>query len=120
MKKYFICFMVALPVLTPWPSFALDAPPPGTTYAYPLPATVGFVSLVYNMAGSGSVHIQVFDEARVLISDLTETKASGGLQSSQVCICGTIPPGIYFYLVTLAYDSGTREKLKVGKFVVTR
>ncbi len=97
---------------------ALDIPEPGASYAYPLPAKVGgTVSLVYTMAGPGSVRILVYNEAGDKVMDFSDLKPAG-LQSSLVGLC-CLPPGVYLYITFLNYDSGKSEKLRPAKFVVS-
>ena len=103
-----------------WPFYAnaLDTPSSGTTYSYPLPAKVGgTVNVVYTMASSGTAQIIVYNLSGVSVVNFTDNKTAG-LQSSAIDLC-CLAPGVYLYLVTLNYDSGSQEKLSAGKLVVT-
>jgi hypothetical protein len=98
-------------------SSAFDVPGPGSTYSFPLPVkNQSYVNIVYNMADSGTVQAVFFNEAGDEVIQFSETKIAG-LQSSSVFLC-CLSPGLYFYKVTLTYNSGTQEKLSVGKILV--
>ena len=116
MKKWFFVFLL-LVVFFPVSIEALDAPPAGNTYSYPLPAKVGgVVNVVYTMADSGTAQISVYNLSGVLVLNFNDLK-SVGLQSSAIDLC-CLAPGIYLYLVNLTYESGNQEKLNAGKLVV--
>lgn len=95
---------------------ALDAPSPGTTYSYPLPATSTYVNVVYNMDEAGTALIRVYNEAGNLVLSTTESKLSG-VQSTQFCLC-PMPSGLYLYSIQLTYQSGNQANLKIGKILV--
>lgn len=106
-------------ILLPFSAEALDTPPAGSTYSYPLPAKIGgAVNVVYTMANSGTVQISVYNLSSALVLSFNDIKAAG-LQSSAIDLC-CLAPGVYLYLIRLNYDSGGQEKLNAGKIVVVQ
>jgi hypothetical protein len=104
-------------LLAPLAAQALDTPADGTTYSYPLPVkNQSYVNLVYTMASSGTVQATIYNEAGDPVVTFSEPKAAG-LQTSSVYLC-CLSPGLYLYRLTLQYDSGSTEKLTIGKILV--
>jgi hypothetical protein len=117
--KYLIVIFMVLTVqsLFPFYAAALDAPEPGATYSYPLPVKPqSYINLVYNMTSSGTVQAVLFDEAGDQVLNFSEPKGEG-LQTSTIYLC-CLSPGLYFYRLTLTYDSGNLDKLRIGKILV--
>jgi hypothetical protein len=111
--------VVFLTAISPFPAKALDTPDAGTSYSYPLPAKAGsLVNVVYTMASSGTVQVMAYNESGDLVVQFTDLKTAG-LQTSQIDLC-CLAPGVYLYLVSLNYDSGSKQKLAPAKFVVIR
>jgi len=118
MKKALFTLFLSVSIFLPFSVQAVDAPGPGMTYSYPLPAKVGgTVNVVYMMADPGTAQISIYNLFGTLVLSFTDAK-SGGLQSSAIDLC-CLPPGVYLYLVQLNYNTGNQEKLSVGKLVVT-
>jgi len=119
-KRILLAVLPALLAMAPtFQASALDIPPSGTSYAYPLPAHQGtLVNLVYTMAETGSPEVLVYSESGDQVITFRDLKPIG-LQTSQVDLC-CLAPGVYLYFVILHYDSGNTEKLKPAKFVVIR
>lgn len=111
---------------TPTPSFTptitlTPSPPPaahGDSYIYPSPARGGRATLSYNMAESGTLDLQLWNQNGERISEITDRKPAGP-QATSFSLTG-FAPGIYYYLATLNYDSGMSERLKMEKFAVIR
>jgi hypothetical protein len=68
------------------------------------------------MASTGTVQVVLFNEAGDKVLTFSESKGAG-LQSSAIYLC-CLSPGLYFYRVTLTYDSGGQEGLSIGKILV--
>lgn len=105
--------LLAFPALL----WAFTPPDPGTSFVYPSPVPYGACpNVAYNMAGPGTVRVLIYSESGDLIDTVTETKPAG-VQQSQFCTY-TYAAGVYFYRLILTYDSGTQEKLPVGRFLL--
>jgi sugar lactone lactonase YvrE len=89
---------------------------PGECFIYPSPARGDHATLSYSMAESGRMDLKIWDEKGELADEVTDQKLAG----AQVTTFNLSPftTGIYFYQVTLSYDSGRTEKLKPRKFAV--
>ncbi len=68
------------------------------------------------MASPGNVTIRIYNEAGDLADEIDDSKPAG-LQTSQVST-GRMAPGVYYYLLSIRYDSGGSENQGVQKFVV--
>lgn len=97
---------------------APPAPGSGECFVYPMPVTGNGAYLAYNMAEAGTIHILLFNEAGDSVGTSTESKPAG-LQTSLLNTC-CMAPGLYFCLARINYASGSRETLRVSKFVVVR
>jgi len=87
-------------------------------YLFPSPAVGSTAHVAYCMAESGLVKIRVYNEIGELVDALEESK-SVGPQNSSINV-GKFAPGVYFYLLSLHYDTGNTEKHAKQKFVVLR
>ena len=104
---------------TPSPTSAYplsSVPAPGTSYVAPDPVTGNTAALAYNMAGTGSVDIRIFNAIGQMVNKQDEVK-SGGPQTSTLNV-SSYAPGVYVYVVTITYDVGGTSSLPVSKFVV--
>jgi hypothetical protein len=88
------------------------------SYIYPSPARGQSADIVYSMASAGMVKIRIHNETGRLVDTIDEHQP-GGWRSSKVSV-GKFAPGVYFYLISMAYDGGKRETLLRNKFVVLR
>jgi hypothetical protein len=70
------------------------------------------------MAGSGALKIRIYNEAGNLVDEVEELKPAGA-QFSRVKV-SAFAPGIYYYLISLSYDSGNSEKMGPKMFGVLR
>lgn len=82
----------------------------------PDPVTGNTAALAYNMAGTGSVDIRIFNAIGQMVNKQDEVK-SGGPQTSTLNV-SSYAPGVYVYVVTITYDVGGTSSLPVSKFVV--
>ncbi len=90
--------------------------PSGTCYVYPSPVRNGHATLAYDMGGSGKMEMVIWNQNREKVADVTDHKPAGS-QTTAFSLSG-FSPGVYLYLVTLSYDSGSSVKLKPGRFAV--
>jgi hypothetical protein len=70
------------------------------------------------MAGSGAVVVRVWNENAGLVDEVTERKPVG--KQITELLTGRYAPGVYFYQVSIQYDSGSGEKTGILKFAVLR
>jgi len=104
---------------TPTPFYGGANPPTqDTCFIYPSPARGDHAAVSYDMAESGIMDLKILNENGELAADITDRKVTG-VQVTPFQL-SPFSPGIYYYVVTLHYDSGRSERLKTGKFVVTR
>ena len=102
---------------TPTPSYnGLNPPDAGTCFIYPSPARGDHATVSYNMAESGRMDLKVWNEKAELEAHVTDQKPAG-IQITPFSICG-FASGVYFYVLTLNYDSGRVDKIKPKKFVI--
>ena len=108
------------PTQTPLPSYlGPNAPAPGTSFAYPSPATTnGIVSIAYDMEEGGTAQVLVWNESAELVADVSQNKWVGP-QETTLKILGWAR-GVYFYRVVLHYDSGKTNRLPPDKFYIGR
>jgi hypothetical protein len=97
-------------------AFGLQVAPTNGSYIYPSPTHGNTATIVYTMVQSGSVRIRIYNESGRLVDTITDTKSSS-LQTSPVSV-GKFAPGVYFYLINMAYDDGSKETQAKRKFVV--
>jgi DNA-binding beta-propeller fold protein YncE len=110
---------VTEPAFTPTPSYTGANPPgQGQCFIFPSPVRGDHASVSYSMAESGGIKIRIFNRRGELETEVDDHRPSG-VQATPFSVSG-FSPGIYFYTVTLDYDSGKSEKLKPGKFAVVR
>lgn len=95
-----------------------DPPSQDECFIFPSPAKGDHASLSYFMAGSGQMDLKVFNENGELAADIQDRKASG-IQVTAFDL-SRLAPGVYYYVVTLSYDSGQSVRLKPHKFTVIR
>ena len=93
-----------------------NPPVSGDFFIYPSPARGSQATVSYNMAQSGQVDLRVWNEKAELVTHMTDSKTAG-VQVTPLSIAG-FGTGVYFYSLTLTYDSGTVEKLGPKKFVI--
>jgi hypothetical protein len=104
------------PTLTPSPPN--NPPAPGLDFIYPSPARGDHANLAYVMAEAGMMRLKVWNQNGEVSSEINDHKPAG-VQATPFSLSG-FAPGVYFYRVTLEYDSGKTEQLKPGKFAVIR
>ncbi len=107
------------PTASPTPSYLGPNPPAsGTCFIYPSPAPKGGQAhVVYDMTGPGRMKLILWNEAAEKVAEVTDTKPAGN-QSTPFSLAG-LAPGVYFYSVTLSYDSGSTQKIRVQKFAIS-
>ncbi|HEY5037783.1 MAG TPA: NHL repeat-containing protein [bacterium] len=102
---------------TPTPSYNGSNPPDaGQFFIYPSPARGDHATLSYNMAGSGQIDLKIWNEKAELVAHVTDQKPAG-VQVTPFSISG-FATGIYFYALTINYDSGRNEQIKPQKFAI--
>ena len=99
-------------LVTPTPTFAGSE----ICFIYPSPARGDHATVAYQMAESGRMEFKLWNQNGELVDTLTDHKPAGS-QTTPFKISG-FASGVYFYVLTLRYDSGSTQKSKVGKFVV--
>lgn len=104
-----------LPTATPSYQGA-NPPAPGDFFIYPSPARGSQATVSYNMAQSGQVDLRIWNEKAELVAHVTDSK-SAGVQITPFSIAG-FGTGVYFYSMTLTYDSGQVKKMGPKKFVI--
>jgi sugar lactone lactonase YvrE len=108
---------VVEPVPTSTPSFqGFNPPGAGADFIYPSPARGTQARVVYFMTGPGRMKMTVWNEAAERRAEVTDQKPAGS-QSTAFDISGWAT-GVYFYALTLNYDSGAVQKLPPQKFAV--
>ena len=90
---------------------------PGGSYIFPSPTRGSSAKIVYTMVHAGNVRIRIHNEAGALVDTIQEDKPAG-FQASQVSV-GKFAQGVYFYLLNMNYDDGSKESQPAHKFVVT-
>lgn len=111
------CLYGVLPTPTPYYQGA-NPPTPENCFIYPSPARGDHATLSYDMAESGSMDLKILNENGELAAEITDRKPAG-VQVTPFDL-SRFAPGVYYYLVTLSYDSGKTDKIKVRKFMVIR
>lgn len=107
----------ATPTSTPTAPYPGSNPPGnGGVFLYPSPARGSQATVAYNMAAPGQVDLRVWDEKAELVTHVTDSKPAG-VQTTPFSIAG-FGSGVYFYSLTLTYDSGSTQKLGPQKFVI--
>jgi hypothetical protein len=107
----------AAPVATPAPT----SPPstaPSQAYTYPSPLPRGVTPFcVYTMREAGDVQIRVWNAAGDLVAQVFDSARPAGTQQSSLRL-NYFAPGVYYYRVSLSYQSGATEQLSAQKFAV--
>jgi hypothetical protein len=99
------------------PAYTGGNPPgQGTCFIYPSPVRGNQAALSYYMAESGQMDLKIWNENGELALKTRDRKPAG-VQVTPFSPSG-FTRGVYFYTVTLLYDSGNSERLKPGKFAV--
>ncbi|HTC20623.1 MAG TPA: hypothetical protein VK859_07245, partial [bacterium] len=80
------------------------------------PARGSQAALSYNMAGAGNVDLKIWNEKAELVARVTDQKP-GGVQVTSFSIAG-FASGVYFYALTIQYNSGLVQKIGPQKFVI--
>jgi hypothetical protein len=106
------------PTVTPGGYQGPNPPESGKAFVYPSPARGATATVAYSMAASGKVKIQVWNENAGLVDEVSETKPAGSQIST--LLTGRYAPGVYFYQVSMDYDSGSSEKTGILKFTVLK
>lgn len=88
----------------------------GGSYIYPSPVKGMNADIVYTMASAGSVMIVIYNEVGRRVDTIEENKAKGW-QSSHVSV-GKFASGLYFYMLSMRYDDGSKEAQERRKFLV--
>jgi len=102
---------------TPTPSYQGSIPPgAGQCFIFPSPARGSQASVSYNMGDAGQVDLRIWNEKAELVTHVTDSKPKG-TQVTSFSIAG-FGSGIYFYALTLNYDSGQMEKIGPQKFAI--
>jgi hypothetical protein len=99
--------VTVLAVCSPTPSPPAPANKP---YVFSNPSSGPTVNFVYNMAGSGTAFIRVWNASGVLAASLQNAQSIGIQQS--VLNIQSFAPGHYFYQVDLKYDSGGEDRFQ--------
>lgn len=99
--------VTVLAVCSPTPS---PPAPDNKPYVFSNPSSGPTVNFVYNMAGSGTAFIRVWNASGVLAASLQNAQSTGIQQS--VLNIQSFAPGHYFYQVDLKYDSGGEDRFQ--------
>jgi hypothetical protein len=95
---------------------AFTPPGPGHSFVYPSPAVGNDVTLAFDMAESGQVHLLIFNETASLVDD-EQLSFSAGVQ--QIRLSNFLfANGAYIYILEANYLSGRSEKMS-GRFAVS-
>jgi hypothetical protein len=86
------------------------------SYIYPSPTKGQSADIVYTMVHSGHATIRIHNETGRLVDTIEEDKPQGW-QSSKVSV-GKFAVGVYFYMLSMKYDDGSKEAQPRHKFVV--
>ncbi len=114
-----IQFSACMPMATPTPGYAGSNPPAqGSCFIYPSPVRGGQATLSYNMASGGQMDLRILNENGELALHATDSKGAG-VQVTPLNLAPLVP-GIYYYVVTLTYNSGSVDRIKTQKFAVVR
>ena len=109
--------MTYSPTMTSTPYYQGSNPPEaGNCFVYPSPAKGDQATLSYNMAESGDADLKIWNLKAELVTRVSGQKPKG-VQITPFNISG-VPSGVYFYSLTLRYDSGRVEEIKPKKFVI--
>ncbi len=95
-----------------------NPPAPGQCFIFPSPVRGDHATLAYDMAESGRMDLKIWTYSGELAAGITDRKPAG-VQETPFDLT-RLAPRIYFYAVTLSYDSGRIEKIKPRKFAVIR
>jgi hypothetical protein len=95
-----------------------DPPIPGAPFIFPSPAKGSSATVSYNMTGSGNVDIKIWNSNGEMVTEVTDRKTSG-VQLTPVNI-SRFTAGVYYFTLTLKYDSGTSETSKPKAFAVVQ
>ncbi|HET9869325.1 MAG TPA: hypothetical protein VFR02_02340, partial [bacterium] len=105
------------PTVTPTPAYQGASPPgAGGAFVYPSPVRGDRASVAYRLPAPAGVRLTVWNEAGEKITEVTDHRGAG-VQATAFSVAGW-SPGVYFYGLTLSYDSGGVEKPPLGKFAV--
>jgi hypothetical protein len=108
---------VVEPVPTATPSYQGPNPPgAGRYFIYPSPARGTQAHVAYFMEGPGRMKLTIWNEAAERRAEVTDQRPEGS-QSAAFDISGWAS-GVYFYALTLTYDSGVVQKLAPQKFAI--
>jgi hypothetical protein len=106
---------------TPTPPATLGPkadPGPGRNFVYPQPCHGGPLHFAYFMRQPGQANLHLFNAAGVALGGLDEHRGAGPqVGTLQVT---AFADGVYYYEIEIRYDSGEREMLKAGKFLIVR
>ena len=106
------------PTPGPTPAYAGANPPAsGGCFIYPSPARGSTATVCYDMAQAGQVDLKVWNESGEWAAEIKDRKGAAGAQVTSFDI-SHFARGVYYYALTLTYDSGASEKPKAGKFAV--
>lgn len=99
------------------PTPTLARPPgQGECFIYPSPVRGSQAAVSYDMAGAGRVDLKAWNEKAELTARVSEARPKG-VQVTSFSTAG-FATGVYFYALTLTYDSGRVEEMSPRKFVV--
>jgi hypothetical protein len=87
-------------------------------YVYPSPVRGDKATLAYTMIEPGRMKLEIWNQNGERVSQVTDVKPAGA--QTTVFSLAHAAPGVYFYTVSLSYDSGKIDARKPGKFVVLR
>jgi hypothetical protein len=103
--------------ITPTPPYTGYNPPgPGESYVYPSPVKGEQAHISYYMAEAGTMYLRVWNEKAQLAMEAQDQKPAG-VQTTDLDFSG-LATGVYYYILTLNYQSGRTEQIEAQKFIV--
>jgi hypothetical protein len=118
LAKVSSCFPQPPPSACPSAYRGTSPPSAGEGFLFPSPVRGDSARLSYRMSGPGRVECRVWNANGELAARVEERKPQG-VQTTPLDL-GGFANGLYFYSVTIHYDSGGTERIPTGKFAVIR
>lgn len=114
------------PTITRTPTFSIFAvgtislspepPASGGDYIYPSPSTGKHARVAYDLREAGDVTLRFYNQTGRLVATVTDSRATGWHNSG--IDVDKFAAGNYLYVMSVHYQSGTREVRPPRKFVV--
>jgi hypothetical protein len=107
---------VVLPTNTPSYYQGTHPPSAGDCFVYPSPAKGDQATVSCRLAQAGRIEVRIYNQTGDRVLETTVSQPPG-VQVASFSIVG-FASGVYYCSVSLKYDSGGSEKLKIKKFAV--